>query len=226
MQLRNHSERYAVRLVAIPALLSLAITALRLAGEMLHWSDRWFSTATGGFVPGSSTSWLVGITWLPIPLGAYFALRLTKMGKYPPHGAPRATLLALLGVAFLIGSQFLIPRIGFPRVLIFIWLYMVLAALLQYPAWPALFKTLLYYGAAARIPVVVVMFLAMLNNWGTHYDYVGMPPQFSMSLLPRFLWLAFFPQLIFWVGFTILAGSLTGSVTAWLAGAAVRRKEP
>jgi hypothetical protein len=58
------------------------------------------------------------------------------------------------------------------------------------------------------------MFLAMRGNWGTHYDYVGMPPQFQMSLLPKFLWLGFFPQLVFWVGFTILTGSLAGSIAA------------
>jgi len=57
-----------------------------------------------------------------------------------------------------------------------------------------------------------VMFLAMRGDWGTHYDFVGMPPQFQMSLLPRFFWLAFFPQLIFWVGFTILVGSFSGSI--------------
>jgi len=32
-----------------------------------------------------------------------------------------------------------------------------------------------------------------------------------MELLPRFIWLALIPQLVFWVGFTILIASLTGS---------------
>ena len=65
--------------------------------------------------------------------------------------------------------------------------------------------------------MVLVMFFAMWGNWGTHYDYVGMPPQFQMSLWPKFFWLAFFPQLIFWVGFTIVMGSLTGSFAdAWI----------
>jgi hypothetical protein len=68
------------------------------------------------------------------------------------------------------------------------------------------------YGLAARIPVVVVMFLAMLGNWGTHYDYVGMPAPFQMPFWPGFFWLAFFPQLIFWVSFTIVLGVLSGSI--------------
>ena len=65
-------------------------------------------------------------------------------------------------------------------------------------------------------PVVVIMLLAMRGNWGTHYDYVGMPSAFQMALGPRFLWLAFFPQLVFWVGFTILMGTLAGSLAVVL----------
>jgi hypothetical protein len=76
----------------------------------------------------------------------------------------------------------------------------------------------LAYGLAARIPVVIVMFFAMRPDWGTHYDFVGMPEQFQMPLWPRFFWLAFFPQLVFWVAFTILMGSLTGSIAFALLG--------
>ena len=56
---------------------------------------------------------------------------------------------------------------------------------------------------------------------GQYYDYVGMPPPFQMRLLPKFLWRAFFPQLVLWVGFTVVAGSMTGS----LAAAWVRRQK-
>jgi hypothetical protein len=31
-----------------------------------------------------------------------------------------------------------------------------------------------------------------------------------MSLIPRFFWLAFFPQLVGWVGFTITLGAVAG----------------
>ena len=48
-------------------------------------------------------------------------------------------------------------------------------------------------------------------------NHPNMPPQFQMSLLPKFLWLAFFPQLVLWVGFTVVAGSMTGSLAAaWM----------
>ena len=115
------------RLIFIPALISLAVTVLRVVGEIQHWSETWFSRS-------------------------------------------------------------------------------------QRPGWPALFRTLLAYGLAARIPVVVVMFLAMRGQWGTHYDYFGLPPEFQMDFWPKYLWLGFVPQLTFWVGFTIVVGSLSGII--------------
>ncbi|HEV8486118.1 MAG TPA: hypothetical protein VGV87_21420 [Blastocatellia bacterium] len=201
------------RLILIPALISLAVTILRLAGELGHWSEGWFTTDTQGVVP-SGVSWVIGITWLAVPFGIYFAVKLARDGRGPSSGM-RSIGYGLLGVVVAAASLFFfIPALKLelrPR-LILIWSAMAIAALIQLAAWPALFKTLLAYGLAARIPVVVVMFLAMRGNWGTHYDFVGMPPQFQMSLLPRFFWLAFFPQLIFWVGFTILVGSFSGSI--------------
>ena len=83
-------------------------------------------------------------------------------------------------------------------------------------------RTLLAYGLAARIPVAGIMFLAMMGRWGTHYDYVGMPPEFQMSLWRGFLWLALFPQLVFWVLFTLVLGTLSGSLFALAAGARVK----
>jgi len=208
------------RLVLVPALISLGVTVLRLLGEIGGWSERWFSRETGGTVP-SGLSWVVGITWLAIPFGAWFGLRLRALGK-GPRSLVMSGALAALGVLVAYGGSFLIPRIGFPRVLIFIWLYMCVAAAVQYFGWPDMFRTLLLYGFAARIPVVVVMFFAMLGNWGTHYDYVGMPPQFSMDFVPRFLWLAFFPQLTFWVGYTVVIGTLAGVIAVSLS----RRRAP
>ena len=202
-------------LILIPALISLAVTILRLAGELGHWSEEWFTTDTQGVIP-KGLAWVVGITWLAVPFGIYFAVKLARDGR-GPSGSIRSIGYGVLGVIVAAASLFfLIPALELelrPR-LVLVWSAMAVAALIQLVAWPALFKTLLAYGLAARIPVVVVMFLAMRGDWGTHYDYVGMPPQFQMSLLPRFFWLGFFPQLIFWVGFTILAGSLSGSMVA------------
>jgi hypothetical protein len=204
-----------VRLIAVPVLISLAVTLLRLTGELNHWSERWFSRDTGGIQP-SGMSWLVGISWLPVPLGIYFAIRLIANGQ-GPSGKLRPVIFAILGV--LTAALFLyviIPKIpmSFPPILIFVWAGLAIAGILQWFGWPALFKTLLAYAVASRAIVALIMFLAMRGNWGTHYDYYGMPAEFQMNLLPRYLWLAFFPQLVFWVGNTVVLGALAGGIAA------------
>ena len=212
------------RLIAVPAAISLAVTVLRVAGELGHWSDRWFEPVTRGIVP-SGVSWMFGISWLPVPFGIYFALKLLAAGDGPASTA-RALGCALSGLLLAAGMLFVIPVLNarfrlFSRSLLLylaiIWAVMAAAALLQRFSWPGLFKTLLAYGLAARVPVVVVMFLAMRGRWGTHYDYVDVPPFQALPLLERFLKTAFLPQLIFWVSFTILLGSIAGSITAAVA---------
>src|SRR5260370_8923741 len=51
-----------------------------------------------------------------------------------------------------------------------------LGGLIGLSAWPALGRTLLVYGLAARVPVVLVMLAAIRGNWMTHYDQP--PPGF------------------------------------------------
>jgi hypothetical protein len=207
------------RLILVPALISIAVTAFRLVGELQHWSNRWFSTDTGGIVP-DGVSWVIGITWMAPLFGIYFAWRLATHQRGPTN-AMRAVGCSIGGLVILILFRYLIlPRIniGFPQILIFVWIAMAVPALLQAFGWPALFKTLLAYALAARGVVVIVMFFAMRGDWGTHYDYVGMPAEFQMPFWPRFIWLAFFPQLIFWVAFTILTGALTGTIAGVLIG--------
>ena len=207
-----NTARSILRLISIPAIISLGVTLLRLTGELRHWSERWFSRETGGIDP-HGMSWLIGITWLAVPFGICFALRLARAGL-GPRSARRVALFGILGLALIFCSRFLFVIFPgrFPEILIPLWLCWVAAAALQFFGWPSLFRTLLAYGLTARIPVAVVMFFAMLGNWGTHYDYVGMPPQFGMPPVPRYLWLAFFPQLVAWVAYTVTVGTLAGAV--------------
>ncbi len=116
----------------------------------------------------------------------------TRLG---PRSAGRVVLFGILGLALIFCSRFLFAIFPghFPKILIPLWLCWAAAAAFQFFGWPCLFKTLLAYGLAARIPVAIVMFFAMLRKLGTHYDYVGMPPPFSMPPVPRYLWLALFP---------------------------------
>ncbi len=208
----------SLRLIAVPAAITLGVTLLRLTGELRHWPARWFSTDTGGPVP-QGVSWIVGITWLAIPFGIYFAFKLARGGD-GPRSVGRALTCAAGGLLIFLGSRYLLALIPvkFPEILIFVWLFWALAAGLQFYGWPSLARVLLWYGLAARIPVAIVMFFAMLGNWGTHYDYVGIqwPSHFSPGFASRYLWLAFFPQLVAWVAYTTTLGSLAGVVATAL----------
>jgi hypothetical protein len=210
--------KQTLRIVAVPLLISVAVTLLRLAGELGHWSVAWFSPATGGIIP-SGWSWVVGITWLPALFGPYFAYRLWFAGHRPPN-LIRALGVALLGGAVLFfGWRAITSRISTAGAaaslwLVAIWVLSVVAAGLQAFGWRKLAGTLLVYGLGSRAAVASVMFLALAFNWGTHYDFVEQPGLRQLPFVTRIVWLALIPQLVFWVGFTMLLGCLAGTVTA------------
>ena len=213
--MRETADRVPIpRLILVPALITLAVTLLRLFGELRQWSAEWFNSSAGGVVP-RGVSWIVGIVWLPVPFGAYFALRLARAGR-EPRSAGRAVAFAAAGLALLACFFFLaLPRLDaldWRPTLLLIWSAGVAAGALQFLGWRELAKTLAAYGLAARAFVVVVMLAAMLGRWGTHYDYGHEASVAGLALSEKFWWLAFFPQLVFWVGFTVTLGSLSGSI--------------
>lgn len=203
-------------LILAPAVISLAVTLLRLLGELQHWSSLFFNRTAGG---GAA---IVGISWLPIIFGPYFAAKLAGAGEDPGRYS-KAFGFAALGVLVFIAGMYL----GFaggatPGRMISGLLVMAAGAGLQFVPWEALAKTLLAYAYAARIPVVVVMFLAIRGSWGTHYDALPpegvIPPEFWL----KYLYIALIPQLILWIAYTIILGALIG--TAYMA--VFRRKKP
>ncbi len=199
-----------LRLVLYPALITLAVTLLRLGGELAHLKKAFFNPEPGG-------PWaVVGITWLAPIFGIYFAVKLARAGAGPASLA-RAIGVAVLGVVIILGSNAIGGRVlnayGFKAFLIFFWTAWALAGLLQCLSWPELFKVQLAYGFAARVPVALVMFFAFWSRWGTHYDALPSGWQ-SGGLWTDFLWLGFFPQMLLWVGYTVVAGMFFGSVVA------------
>jgi hypothetical protein len=197
-----------VRLLVVSILFTLAVTLLRLVGELHGWPSPWFDKASG----------IVGITWvLPPAFGFCFAWKLWNEGQRAAH-VDRAFLLAVLGVALnqlVEVTVFEFADISIYSMLLILWTVAILAAYLQYIAWPALCKTLITYGLGSRIPVVIIMFFALRGHWGTHYDRPS--GHFQRSFWPTFLWFGFFEELIYWVSFTVTLGSLAGSLAAALA---------
>jgi hypothetical protein len=196
-------------LILFPAVITLAITLLRLAGELAHWSPRFFSAAPGGGLA------IIGISWLPFLFGPYFAVKLAGSGQ----GAPslwKAFGFAVLGLVISVAAAYLgfAPQLKFPGKMWVGYLLMALGASVVTLGWPALFKVLVAYGYAARIPVAVVMLFAMLGHWGTHYD--ALPPKYTgpTSFLGMYMLIAFLPQMVLWIAFTVLVGALVGTIVA------------
>ncbi len=96
------------------------------------------------------------------------------------------------------------------------------AALATFPGWPTLWKALVTYGFAARVPVAILMFFAFAGNWHTHYNAPPPDVPAGMGLVAKWVWLELIPQLTFWVGFTIIVEMFFGSLTS----AVVRLSRP
>ena len=202
------------RLILVPALITLAVTALRLMGELLRWNPTFFSREAGG------AGAIVGIVWWVPVFGIYFARKLVAAGL-GPAGAGRALGMALLGLVFVPAGIFVANALKLPflGVLPVLAVVSLLAAFVAFRGWPALGRVLLAYGLAARIPVAALMLVAMMANWGTHYE-LGPPEMPPMGLFTKWLLIGLLPQLTFWIAFTIVVGAIFGSVTAMIGGRA------
>jgi hypothetical protein len=199
-------------LITVPALITLGITILRLAGELQHWSPRFFNTAAGG---GAA---LVGISWLPIIFGPYFAVKLTGVGEGSSSAAKAIGFSFLALVVFVLAGFLFGKTIGHPSFFTLLALLLMLfAALVPGVGWRSLGNTLLAYALAARIPVLIVMYLAMSGNdgqgWGTHYDAVG-PSLAHLPVAKKYLYGAILPQMTMWIGWTVVVGSIFGTLVA------------
>jgi len=197
-------------LIAVPAAITLAVTALRLLGEMLHWSPRFFSREAGGGLA------VVGIAWLVPLFGIWFALKLRHAGVPRPRiGRAFAITLAALVVTPAIGLLAVALHMGPVGQVVLFCLGSVAAIAIGRFAWPSLGRVLLAYGLAARLPVVLVMLFAMLGRWDSHY---ALPrPDFPpMDPLPLWLLTGFLPQLTLWIAYTIVFGTVFGLIAAAL----------
>ncbi len=199
-------------LILIPSVITLAVTLLRLVGELQGWSPRLFNKEAGG---GGA---LVGIAWLVFVFGAWFAWKLIDQGHFPESAfRPLGYAVAVvLGMAAIIAGT---PSLGLPLMAQFgIFTVASLGALfVALRGWPALGRVLVAYGLAARIPVIVVMLVAMLGNWGTHYDVNPPDPDFpQMGVLAKWFMIGVVPQLTGWMMYTVVVGMLCGGVVAAL----------
>jgi hypothetical protein len=214
---RNSGGRSnTLQLILIPSVITLGVTILRLLGELNNWSDFWFSKAPGG---GLSP---IGISWLIPIFGVYFALRLMREGKAAAKPG-RVILLSLLAIAIavvasLLSFTFISREPGHPASIVLLSVLLFVLIYMQRNGWPALFKTLLAYAFAARIPVAILMLIAIAGNWGTHYDVPPSETFPAMHWFWKWVVIGAIPQLFLWIWVTVTLGSLCGGITALLRG--------
>jgi hypothetical protein len=201
-------------LVLLPAVLTLAVTVLRIVGEVMGWSPGFFSTASGGGMAR------VGIVWLVPLFGIWFGLRLKRTGNGPAH-AGRAVALQLIAVVVYIGGFAAAGRIdgatheGIVVQILCMGGAAVVAACISLLAWPALFVVDTVYAMLARLPIAILTWFAVHAHWGTHYEKFGPHDYAGWSDNEAAFWLAF-TQLVFWVPFTAAVGGLFGAVASVL----------
>ncbi|MBI3650684.1 MAG: hypothetical protein HY231_06510 [Acidobacteria bacterium] len=204
----TNSATSTLKLIFIPAVITLAITLLRLVGELQHWAPALFSREAGG---GAA---IIGISWLPPLLGIYYARKLLHNDE-APVSAGRVILFAILGFVLMGLGGFVgfAPEVQFPGKIIVGLLLMTASGVVQFLPWRKLANVLLAYALAARIPVIIVMFLAIKGNWQTHYDVAqsGFP---AMDWFSKFIQIGFLPQVFLWIPFTLITGALTAGITA------------
>ena len=148
-----------------------------------------------------------GVSWRRHRRPCGWTTRLTtavhSRDSFGGGGEPSPAALAFaVNTAFFAGAFKLFPSSPVAQLAIFgvgSWIAIALAR----AGWPALWRVLLAYGLAARIPVVVVMFLAIFLGWDSHYakprpDFPPMGPWGS------FAWTALLPQMSLWIYLTVV----------------------
>ncbi|PYQ47989.1 MAG: hypothetical protein DMF78_22365, partial [Acidobacteria bacterium] len=135
-------------LVLVPAIITLAVTALRLVGELQGWSPVLFNRSGGG---GGA---IIGIVWLVFVFGAWFAVKLVRAGDVP-SSLGRAFGFTVLGLVIMFGTigATIATKMNPLRGIGLVSIMVLVGGAVATRGWPALGKVLFVYALAARVPV-------------------------------------------------------------------------
>jgi hypothetical protein len=212
-------------LVLVPALATLVVTLLRLVGELNGWGPLLVGTRRGGGEGG-----LIAITWLMFVFGFWFGIRLQRGGAGVANRG-RALLLSLGAVVVLMGCMAGLSAAGLiefpneekpvvPHGAPYLLTALVLATAVSFLAWRRAAFTLLAYAVLARIPVVVVTWLAVERDWDTHYAKLA--PGFVAPPREELFFNLMMPQITFWPAATVITGTVMACLGALIAGRPAR----
>jgi len=191
------------RIVLWPAAIAIAVTVLRAVGELNRWPKPLVNSAPCGKA-------ILGVTWLVPLVGAYFVFKLARAHERPTQ--LRFTFVAaLVGLALKLAGTYLLESGKYSYGIRITGDFVLTAVGMALPAltWPPLFKLLLAYGYASRIPVAIVQWLALRGHWGTHYDALGnFPP---IGFWPTYIRVSLVPNIFFMEAYTVIVGALVGT---------------
>lgn len=198
--------------VLIAAVITLAVSLLRLYGELHGWPPLWCAKS-----PKEGLG-LLGITWLVPVFGFWFGRRLAASGNRPAH-AGKAVLWCLLGLMLTAGIGWVAMTQAPPSMMP--WLFgigMPLAGLTAFKGWRSAWFATAGYGVLARIPVLVIQHEAIARGWNTHYAK-GPRPDMTPAQIEAALTLV---EATFWpFAFTAIIGTMfavLGAVTTKRSG--------
>lgn len=198
------------KLILVPSIITLALSVIRLIGELVGGPELLFGREAGG---GGA---LLGIVWLVPVFGIYFAIKVNCAG-HAPRSAGKLIGLSILGFVGIMGvfmGALSILGQGSLTALIISSVAALGICFIVRSSWPELFQVLFTYGFAARIPVMVIMFFAIMLDLGTHYD--APPPEMEAisNWFMEWVLTGLVPQGTIWIAFTVLVGSLFGGVAS------------
>lgn len=209
-------------LVLVPALITLAVTVLRLVGELKGWDPLLVGTKEGGGGGG-----LIAIIWLVLVFGLWFGFRLQRTGS-GTSSPKRVMAIGLVAVAVLIGGFVAMGAAGlisFPdpehpvvaHGALYIAAGCATAVLVAFLAWPRAALALLIYALLARIPVVILTWWALRQpDWDTHYTKIA--PGFVPPAADEVFAFLALPQVTFWPALTVTFGVVLAGLGAMFAG--------
>ncbi|HSR54162.1 MAG TPA: hypothetical protein VLV83_25315 [Acidobacteriota bacterium] len=198
--------------IMVPAIITLVVTVLRAAGESLQWNETLFGSP-------SNPAAVVGITWLIPIFGIYFGYKLAAAGHRPNSlGKAALWLLAAFAVFVALAAAMFFLVSSTPSLLGGLGLAVVTALVLwiAFKGWRDMACVLTAYAYAARIPVAIIILLAIYGDWGTHYE--AMVEGYEQpNLFLRWLETGLFPQLTANVVITVVFGGLFACLGALFA---------
>lgn len=183
-----------------PAVISIAVTALRLVGELLHWPKPLINSDVCGKA-------ILGVIWLVPIFGIYFAVRLFHAGDTPQRFG-RPLLLAISGLVLKLAGTFVMESHAMTYVsrLSMNFIVTLIALVLCAMAWRTLCRCCwptdtcraFRWPSSSTWPCVAV--------GGTHYDALdpGFPP---IGFWPTFLRVSFVPNIFFMEAYTAIVGA-------------------